>query len=210
MRIETIKLVKVKEEYMNSMEGQDKLVSIINGDVNCDHMIEYKITNHVISAIFMEDYYIKNYWYDKEYTKERAVHALLFGVSDFNYTYTPWETQLRIKNPTKEQIAETIIEMWDIDPEDKEEIEMMEGSLTNHDNLGLRYMSVENLKKAIRDLEDLDILNRCKEVEKELNSNGISFDEISEKDIKFIESLKEFIKEAIKDGNGVVYAFDEV
>lgn len=34
MRIETVKIVKVKEEYMNSMEGQDKLVSIINSNIN--------------------------------------------------------------------------------------------------------------------------------------------------------------------------------
>lgn len=210
MRIETVKIIKVKEEYMNSMEGQDKLVSIINGHINCDHMIEYKIDDEVISGIFIEDYYIKNYWYDKEYAKDRMIHALLFGVSDFNYTYSPWETELKIESPTDEEIEERIIEEWGIDPSDTEEIEMIKEGFSNHDNLGLRYMSVENIEKVLSDLENSNVLDICRSVKEELKSKGICFDEISEKDIEFIESLKEFFKEAAKAGNGIVYAFDDI
>ncbi len=83
MEIESVKVIKLKKEYMNSMEGQNKLVNIINGDINCEELIKYEISDYTISEIFREDYYIKNYQDDKEYKKERAVHALLFGVSEF-------------------------------------------------------------------------------------------------------------------------------
>lgn len=210
MEIGSVKIVKVKKEYVNSMEGQNKLVNIINDHVNCEDMIQYGINDYVISELFLEDYYIKNYWDDKEYTKERVIHALLFGVSDFNYTYTAWETELAIENPTEEQISERVIQMWDVDPSDKEEIEMMANSFTNHDNLSLRYMSVKNIEKVISDLENSDVLAMCKNLEKKLNSQGISFDEISQKDIEFINSLIEFYKEALKnDCSGIVYAFSD-
>ncbi|AKA68097.1 hypothetical protein [Clostridium scatologenes] len=83
MEIESVKVIKVKKEYINSMEGQNKLINIINGNISCEELIEYQISDYAISEIFREDYYIKNYQDDKEYKKERAVHALLFGVSEF-------------------------------------------------------------------------------------------------------------------------------
>ncbi len=209
MEIESVKIIKVKKEYMDSMEGQKTLVNIINGDVNCDEMIEYNISDYVISELFREDYYIKDYWNDKEYTKERMIHALLFGVSDFSYTYSAWETELGIKNPTKEQILEAVVQMWGIDTKNKEEIEMIASSFSNHDNLGLRYMSLEHIERVISDLENSDVLGICKSIEKSLNSQGVYFDEISEKDIKFINSLKELLKKSLKDCNGIVYVFSD-
>lgn len=210
MEIGSVKVVNVKQEYMDSMVGQNKLVNIINGNVNCEDMIQYGVNDYVISELFLEDYYIKDYWNDKEYTKERAIHALLFGVSDFNYTYSAWETELGIKNPTKEEIAERVVQMWGIDPEDKEEIEMIANSFTNHDNIALTYMSLENIEKVIADLENSDLLGICKSIEAELNSKGISFDEISENDIQFINSIKEFFKEALrKDSKGIVYVLSD-
>ncbi|AKN31053.1 hypothetical protein Ccar_09410 [Clostridium carboxidivorans P7] len=209
MEIESVKVIKVKKEYMNSMEGQNKLVNIINGDINCEELIKYEISDYTISEIFREDYYIKNYQDDKEYKKERAVHALLFGGSDFNYTYSDWETELGIENQAKEQIAERVVQMWGIAPENKEEIEMIASSFVNHDNLCLRYMSVENIERVISDLEHLDVLSICRSIEKELNSQGISFDAIDEGDIEFINSLKGFFKEAIKDRSGIVYALSD-
>ncbi|NMM62441.1 hypothetical protein HBE96_07005 [Clostridium sp. P21] len=209
MEIESVKVIKVKKEYMDSMEGQKKLVNIINGNISCEELIEYQISDYTISEIFREDYYIKNYQDDKEYKKERAVHALLFGLSNFNYTYSAWETEIGIENPTKEQIAERVVQMWGIAPEDKEEIEMIANSFANHDNLGLRYMSVENIERVISDLEHLDVLSICRSIEKELNLQGISFDAIAEGDIEFINSLKEFFKEAIKDSSGIVYALSD-
>lgn len=99
--------------------------------------------------------------------------------------------------------------MWGIAPEDKEEIEMIASSFANHDNLALRYMSVENIERVISDLENLDVLSICRSIEKELNLQGISFDEIDEGDIEFINSLKEFFKEAVKDSSGIVYALSD-
>lgn len=209
MEIESVKVIKVKKEYINSMEGQNKLFNIINGDISCEELIEYDISNYVISEIFREDYYIKNYQEDKEYKKERAVRALMFGLSDFHYTYSAWETELGIENPTKEQIEERVVQMWGISPEDKEEIEMIASSFANHDNLCLRYMSVENIERVISDLEHLDVLSICRIIEKELNLQGISFDAIGEGDIEFINSLKEFFKEAVKDSSGIVYALSD-
>jgi hypothetical protein len=210
MRVKTVRVVKVKKEYMDSMSGQTRLVSIINGQLKSEEMMGFKVSEYPLTEIFMEDYYIKNYWNEKEYTKERMIHALLFGLGDFNYTFTPWQTELGILNPTEEQIAERVSEMWGVDPQDKEEIEMIANSFTNHDNLGLRYISVGDLEKVFTDLGSSNVIDISKEIEKKLNSMGISFDEISDKDIKFVENLKEFLKETIKDSIGAVYAFDDI
>lgn len=208
MRVETVKVVKVKEEYLNSMEGQKRLVNIINGHIKSEDILEYNVSDYVITEIFMEDYYMKNYWNDKEYSKDRMVHALLFGLKDFNYTYSPWETELGILNPTVEQIAERAAEMWGLDHEDKEEIEMIASNFTNHDNLGLRYMSVKDIEKVLTDMENSEVTHIARNIEKQLNSMGISFEEINEEDIKFMDLLKEFVKKAAEDGVGVVYAFE--
>lgn len=209
MEIESVKIIKVKKEYMDSMEGQKKLVNIINGNVNCDEMIEYQTSDYVISEIFREDYYIKNYENDKEDKREKVIHALLFGISDFNYKYSTLEIELGIENPTEEQIAERVVQMYGIDKNDKEEILMIANSFSNHDNLSLKYISIENIQKVIADLETLNIQDLCKSIEGELNSQGISFDEIDERDMEFINSLKEFYKEALKDSNGIVYALSD-
>lgn len=210
MEIESVKIIKVKEEYISSMKGQKKLVNIINGNINCDEMKEYQISDYVISEVFREDYYIKNYEKDKEYKKERVIHALLFGVSEFNYKYSALETEFEIENPTEEQIAEKVVQMYGINKDDKEEIEMIANSFTNHDNVTLKYISIENIQKIISDLEALNVKDLCKNIEQELNSQGISFDEIGEGDIEFINSLKEFLKEALEEmAKGIVYALSD-
>lgn len=209
MEIESVKVIKVKKEYMNSMEGQKKLVNIINGNVNCDEMIEYQVNDYVISQIFREDYYVKNYENDNEYKKEKAIHSLLFGISDFSYKYSAMETELGIENPSEEQIAERVVQMYGIDKNDKEEIQMIADSFTNHDNTCLKYISIENIQKVILDLELLDVQDLCKSIEEELNSQGISFDEIEGRDMEFVNSLKEFLKESLNDSSGIVYALSD-
>ncbi|EKQ56079.1 MULTISPECIES: hypothetical protein [unclassified Clostridium] len=212
MEIESVKIIKVKKEFMNSMEGQKELVNIINGNVNCDEMIEYQTSDYVISEIFREDYYINNYKNDKEYKRERAIHSLLFGISDFNYKYSALETEIGVENPTEEQIAERVVQIYGIDKDDKEEIQMIANSFTNHDNTCLKYISIENMKKVVSDLETLNIQDLCKSIEKELNSQGISFDEIEERDMEFINSLKEFFKASLNDSNGMgmIYALTNI
>lgn len=209
MEIESVKVIKIKKEYMNSMEGQKKLVNIINDNINCDEIIEYQTSDYVISEIFREDYYIKNYENDKEYKREKIVHALLFGISDFNYKYSALETELGMENPTEEQIVEKLAQMYGIDKDDKEEIQMIANSFADHDNVSLKYVSIENIQKVISDLEALNVQDLCKSIEEELNSQGISFDEIEERDMEFINSLKEFYKQALKDSNGIVYALSD-
>ncbi|OCA98720.1 hypothetical protein [Clostridium beijerinckii] len=210
MEIESVKVIKIKKEYMDSMEGQKKLINIINGNVKCEEMIDYQTSDYVISEIFREDYYIKNYENDKEYKRERAIHALLFGISDFNYKYSALETELGLENPTEEQIAEKVAQIYGINKDDKEEIQIIANSLSNHDNVSLKYISIENIQKVISDLETLNVQDLCKSIEEELKSQGISFDGIDERDMEFVNSLKEFYKEALIDSNGIVYALSDI
>ena len=60
MEIESVKIINVKKDYMDSIDGQKNLINIINGNVNCDEMIAYQTSDYVVSEIFREDYYIKN------------------------------------------------------------------------------------------------------------------------------------------------------
>ncbi|WP_238899041.1 hypothetical protein [Clostridium sp. YIM B02500] len=209
MEIESVKIINVKKDYMDSIDGQKNLINIINGNVNCDEMIAYQTSDYVVSEIFREDYYIKNYENDKKYKKEKVIHSLLFGISDFNYKNSALEIELGIENLTEEQIAEKVVEIYGINKNDKEEMQMIANNFTNHDNVDLKYISIENIQNIISDLEKLNIEGLCKSIEEELKSQGISFDEIGERDMEFINLLKEFYTEALKDSNGIVYSLSD-
>lgn len=112
---------------------------------------------------------------------------------------------LRKSHPEKFEIEE----MFDEDGEPIVPENMKDRKDQNKWMLLESNVSEEDIHK-LEEKFNLNVQDLCKSIEEELNSQGISFDGIDERDMEFVNSLKEFYKEALIDSNGIVHALSDI
>ena len=208
MRIAKVKLLQLKNEYLNSFEGQDKLINIVEGNIDCNEQVEYGEGDSNIGDIAVEAYYEK--LYSGEDLKDKNIfHDFFLGFEPFQYSYSRWELELKVKNPTKEQIGKHIVNSWyyEIDPDDTEEIENIAANYgySYHDTASLRHIPADRVKEIVSDFDKENILSTAKNLEKVLNSLGIFVDEFGNNDMKLIEDIEKIFKKAAEENTGIAY-----
>ncbi|KFX54002.1 hypothetical protein FDB15_05780 [Clostridium botulinum] len=208
MRIEKIRVIQLKNEYIKTFEGQDKLQNIVENIINCDEKVEYSEEDFRISDIAMEAYY-RDLYLDENSKNQKIFRDLFLGLKDFKYTYSRWESEMKIKNPTKEQIAKHIIDTWfyEISPDDTEEIENIDQSQAYvfHEDVDLKCISADRVKEIILDFDKENIINTANNLKKELNSCGIFVEKFDDDDRKLIDDIMKIFEKSVEENTDILY-----
>lgn len=208
MRIAKIRLMQLKNGYLNSFEGQDKLINMIDKNISCEDLVEYGEGDTNIGDIAVEAHY-ENLYSRNDLENITVFHDFFLGYKPFQYNYSRWEMELKVKNPTKDQIAKHIVNTWyyEISPDETEEIENIATNYaySYHDDANLMYIPPDRVKEIYNDLNKESILSTGKELEKVLNSFGIFVDEFNDYDIKLIDDIAKLFKKSAEENAGIVY-----
>ncbi|MBN1056123.1 MULTISPECIES: hypothetical protein [unclassified Clostridium] len=208
MRIEKIRVIQLKNEYIKTFEGQDKLQNIVENIINCDEKVEYSEDDFRISDIAMEAYY-RDLYLDENSKNQKIFQDLFLGLKDFKYTYSRWESEMKIKNPTKEQIAKHIIDTWfyEISPDDTEEIENIDQSQAYvfHEDVDLKCIPADRVKEIILDFDKENIINTANNLKKELNSCGIFVEKFDDDDRKLIDDIMKIFEKSVEENTDILY-----
>lgn len=212
MRIQNVRIIPLKNDYIETLEGQRTLTQIVDKRQECDEIATYSEEDYTISNIMVEASYSTLFTGDNSETKQ-LVADLFLGNDEFQYTYTWWEMDMNMKQPTREQIAEHIVKTWyfPVDPEDKEEIEEITQSeeYAFHDTIYFKCLSPERTKEIAAKLNKDIILSTAKEMEETLNKDGIFFDDMQEdSDMKLIDELMNMVKKAADENIGILYIME--
>ncbi len=205
MRIQSVRIIPLKKEYTESLEGQDLLTKIVDKKVECSEVVTYEEGSYAVSDVAMEADAIS------EETMEKAwVIELFMGVDDFRYPYTYWEIELKTTKPSKEQIAEYIVNHWwyDVDPDDTEEIDAItkDEEFSFHDMVCLRSISSERTKELLADFDKNRLIAAMKQLEIKLNQMGIYVDDLEDStNSEFLDELKSIFQKAVAEDIGVLY-----
>lgn len=208
MRIGKIKLMQLKYEHLDSLEGQGELINIIDNNICSSEQVEYGEGDSNIGDIAVEAYY-ENLYSTGDLKNIIMFHDLFLGNESFQYNYSRWEIELKTKNPTKDEIAKHIVNTWyyEISPDETEEIENIATNYAHsyHDDASLRYITPDRVKDIYSDFSKEIILGTAKELEKVLNSFGIFVEEFNEQDIKLIDDIEKLFRKSAEDNTGIIY-----
>lgn len=208
MRIQNVRIIPLKKEYTETLEGQDLLTKIVDKRVECSEVVDFEEGSYAVSDIALVADEIP------EESEEKAwVTELFFGTDDFQYPYTRWEIEMNMKNPTKEQVAEHIVKSWyyDIDPDDTEEIESIAKGeeYSFHDMVCLRSISAERVKELAAGFDKAKLIAAMKQLEAKLNQLGIYVDDLDDdENNKVLDALKGIFQKAATEGTGVLYIIE--
>lgn len=209
MRINKVRIIQLKNEYLETLEGQDRLIDIVNEDFDCGEEVEYSEGEYSISDIAVEASYSDLYSEDES----KIISDMFLGSTDFNYPYTRWEIEMKTKNPTKEQIAKHIVDTWfyPIDPDNVEEIEAIaQGQeYSFHDCNYLRDVQQDRVKEIVSNFYKESIMKTAEKLEKELNKIGVYTDGLGDNDLKLLEMIINIFKKSAKENTGVLYILSE-
>lgn len=209
MRIEKIRIIPLKQEYLETLEGEDKLTKIVDERIDCEEEVEHGEEEYSISSIAIESFYC-NLYSGENLKNKKMISDLFLGDAKFQYPFTRWEIEMNVKNPTKEQVADYIVNHWfyPIDPNDVEEIEKIaEGQMyAFHDCVDLKYISEDRVKEIAADFDKKSILKTLKDLEKELNKEGIFMDALEEDtDLKLLDDILRLYKKCAEENRRVLY-----
>ncbi len=208
MTIQNVRIIPLKKEYIESLEGQDLLTKIVDKNVECSDMAEFEEGSYAVSDVALVADEIS------EESEEKAwVTTLFLGADDFQYPYTRWEIEMNMKNPTKEQIAEYIVKNWyyPIDPDDTEEIESIaQGEeFSFHDVILLRSVSAECAKELAVGFDKQKLIAAMKQLEVKLNQIGIYVDDLDDDaNNQVLDALNDIYQKAAAEGIGVLYIIE--
>lgn len=214
MEIHKVQIMQLKDEYVKTFEGQNKLENIVEDNIHFDEKVEFEEDSSLLTVIAIQCAYFN--LYSGEDNKEKLMfHDLYLGSEEFQYTFSRWELEMKIKNPTKEQIAEHIVNSWfyEISPDDTEEIEDIAISQEYgfHDNIFLKIVPADRVKEIYKNISKEKIMSIGKSLEKELNSCGVNIsdgeDEID--DMELLDDIINIFKKAVEENTAVLYALTE-
>lgn len=190
-----IKIYKVSEDNIVSMDGQLQLVDIVNKEnENCITLAEGECATSEIVYFGEQECGIEN-----DFIKD-----LFFGADIFEYKYSYWECQLKENNPTKEQIVNYIKNKNAELPD--EYIEDMIKFTAFHDGISLRWLNSNKAKELLEKVDVEYLKKEIKKLEIEMNDMGISFEEWEQADEDMLNKLMGFVKSAADNNGALIYA----
>ena len=210
MEIHKVQILQLKNEYLETFEGQNKLVNIVEGNVDFEDKIEFEGDSSLLTAVAIECDYCDLYC--GEDNKDKLMfHDLYLGAEEFQYAFSIWQVEMKTKNPTKEQIAEYIVNSWynGVSPDDAEEIEDMARSqeYAFHDDIFLKIVPANRVKEICENITKEKIISIGGGLEKELNSCGVSIDgEDDIDDMELLDNIIKIFKKAAEENTPVLYA----
>lgn len=195
MRIESIKTILLKEEYLETIEGQNVLVDKVNEDE--EEQLYFEEGSYGSTDIMLESLYCG-------LIENDLLRSMFFGDDRFQYKYTPWECELGQQNPSEEQIVEYIKKCYGED--DEENIECIKQSTSFHDAVDLKWITGSKAQEIVNNISMEKLLYNLEELERKLKKENISVDEWkNEENKKFLEQLLCYIREAAMSGCGILY-----
>lgn len=214
MEIHKVKIMQLKDEYLKTFEGQNKLENIVEDNINFDEKVEFEEYSSLLTIIAIQCCYL-NLYFGEDNKDKLMFHDLYLGSEEFQYTFSRWEMEMKMKNPTEEQIAKHIVNSWfdEISPDDTEEIENIARSqeYAFHDVIFLRIVPAGRVKEIYENISKEKIISIGKSLEKDLNSCGVNIsdgdDEID--DMELIDNIMDIFKKAAEENTAVLYALTE-
>lgn len=208
MRIQSVRIIPLKKEYTENLEGQNLLIKIVNKRAECSEVVTYEEGSYAVSDVALEVDAIS-----EESAEKAWVSELFMGADDFRYPYTYWEIELNMKKPSKEKIAEYIVNNWwyDVDPDDTEEIEtIIQGEeFSFHDTVCLRSISAERTKELLADFDKGKLIVAMKQLEAKLNQMGIYVDDLEDgTNSELLDGLESIFQKAVTEDIGVLYIIE--
>lgn len=209
MRIQKVKVIQLRDEYINTIEGQGKLENIVEDVVNFDESVEYGEDSSNIFNIAAESYYLELYS-DEDTNNKKIFHDFFLGNEEFKYRFSRWEVEMKIVNPTKEQILQHIVDTWyyEVTEDEAEEISQSQAYVLE-DDIFFRYIPADRVKEIFLDSNKKDLINTAKVLEKELNSHGVFVDALDDCDFKVIEDINNIFKKSVEENTGVLYVINQ-
>lgn len=196
MRIESIKLILLKKEYLETIEGQKILIKKVNEKT--EEGMYFEEGSHGSTDIMIESLYCN-------FIENDLLRNMFFGDEIFQYKYTPWECELHQQNPSEEKIVEYIKKCYG--ENDEEAIECIKQSYDFHDMIDLKWITDSRAKEIADNISIEVLLDNLEELERKLKKENICIDEWNdEENRKFLEQLLSYIREAATSGNGILYA----
>ena len=214
MRIGTIRVIQLKKDYVESMEGQNHLIDIVDEKCHADAEVSYSEGEYNINDIAVEASYCNLYTEGENLKYKKMMSDLFLGDAEFEYPYTRWEIEMNEKNPTQEQIADYIVHNWyyPIESDDTEELEQIaqEQKYAFHDCVVLRWICPKRVKEIVSDYDRDTIIQVSKALEKELNQQGVFMEGSDEEnDLKLLDDIMRIYKNASEENTGVLYIMGE-
>lgn len=195
MRIDSIKIILLKREYLETIEGQNTLVDKVNKDT--EESLYFSEGSYGSTDIMTEALYC-------DFIENDLLRIMFFGEDTFQYKYTPWECELHQQNPSEEQIVEYIKKCYG--EEDEESIACIKQSTAFHDMVSLKWITNDKAREITANISMEVLLHALEELEEKLKKEHVYVDEWRNEENKmFLEQLLSYIKEAAALGTGVLY-----
>lgn len=209
----SMKILQLKNQYLETLEGEETLVGIINEKIEFEEVLTYEEGSYWITDLVTEAANT-DLFAQKEFKELAYLRELLQGKEAFEYPFSRWEVEMKMMNPSREQVEQYLSKNWyyPIDINDKEELnDIMEGqSYAFHDCVSLTCLKFEQVKALQENIDWENLLEKAKPIEAELNKMGIFFEQEEDaddkkEDVEFLTALKNMMDKAIEENSGLLF-----